>query len=180
LLPLPLPKDNAATHRLGRFGDPDGLSINRATISSANHPFKPENTSETERKAIRILAHRFHWNPGGGTSYARLAAELCITTESLRPVIVRLRSWGALRPEGSPGELFVSPFVADLGAEVERFEKQRAEPKDVIDSIKIAIRRKPIAAVSLLAFIAAAALFHLINTVLELCIKFGWIKPPKT
>src|SRR5260370_798288 len=128
-------------------------------MSSANHPFQPENASETERKAICILAHRFHWNPGGGTSYSRLAAELCITTESLRPVIVRLRNWGAISPEGSPGECFASPTVADLAAEVERFEQQRTAPKDIIDSIKLAIRRKPFATCLLLAFIVAAALF---------------------
>jgi len=148
-------------------------------VASASHPFQPENASETERKAIRILAHRFHWNPGGGTSFTRLAAELCITTESLRPVIVRLRNWGAFASDGSPGECFASPTVADLAAEVERFEQQRAAPKDFIDAIQLAIRRKPITACLLLAFIVAAALFPLINSILELCIKFGWMKPPK-
>jgi hypothetical protein len=77
------------------------------------------------------------------------------------------------------GKIVPSPAAVDMASEIERFKTSANEPPDLIDSIKKTVHRHPIFARVLIAFIVLSALAPFVNQLLELFIKFGWMKPPK-
>jgi hypothetical protein len=138
--------------------------------------FNPKNATELERRAICLLAETFRSAPRE-ISHSAFREGLQIDSE-FPGLITRLHHFGAIQ-SSMLGKIVPSPAAVDMASEIERFKTSANEPPDLIDSIKKTVHRHPIFARVLIAFIVLSALAPFVNQLLELFIKFGWMKPPK-
>lgn len=128
------------------------------------------NLKGIEVECVKRLAERFE----RGETHLRIFGkweQLGLTNENFIPVLTMMVSLGVIQEDnkhaGQPFRSFaITAKSAILARQIEEHAKKQAERKDIVEIVKLTLRKHPVTAWSFLVFLAIGGLLAFVNQVL--------------